>query len=79
MAHMIDLTTGQAAIAYAIGSETPWHGLGQTVDPHAPVEVWQKAAQLEWQALRADVQFDSAVTGQRETYADKHVCVFRGT
>lgn len=73
MAHHIDFTTGQAAIAYATGSETPWHGLGQTVDPHAPVEVWQKAAQLEWQALRAEVQFDSSVSDARETYADKHV------
>lgn len=72
MAHMIDFTTGQAAIAYATGTDTPWHGLGQTVDPAAGVEVWQKAAKLEWQALRADVQFDSTVSGQRETCADKH-------
>lgn len=73
MAHQIDFTTGQAAIAYATGTDVPWHGLGQTVDPDAGVEVWQKAAKLEWQAMRADVQFDSALTGQRETYADKHV------
>ncbi|MCM8595173.1 DUF932 domain-containing protein [Accumulibacter sp.] len=73
MAHQIDFTTGRAAIAYAAGSDKPWHGLGQTVDPHASVEVWQKAARLEWQALRAEVQFDSTVTGARETYTDKHV------
>ena len=73
MAHQIDFTTGHAALAYATGSDVPWHGLGQTVDPHAGVEVWQKAAQLEWRALKADVQFDSAVTHQREAFADKHV------
>ncbi len=73
MAHQIDFTTGQAAIAYATGTDVPWHGLGQTVDPEASVEVWQKAAQLEWHALKADVQFDSAVTQQRESFADKHV------
>ncbi len=35
MAHELDFTTGQAAIAYVSGSPTPWHGLGQTddVDP----------------------------------------------
>ena len=31
MAHMIDETTGRAAIAY-IGA-TPWHGLGQALTP----------------------------------------------
>ena len=73
MAHQIDFTTGHAAIAYATGSDVPWHGLGQTVDPHAGVEVWQQAAQLEWTALKAEVQFDSTVTRQRESFADKHV------
>ncbi len=73
MAHQIDFTTGQAAIAYATGTDVPWHGLGQTVDPDAGVEVWQKAARLEWSALKAEVQFDSAVTRQRESFADKHV------
>lgn len=73
MAHQIDFTTGQAAIAHAAGSEPPWHGLGQIVDPHAPVAVWQEAAQLDWRALRAEVQFDNTVTKQRHTYADKYV------
>lgn len=73
MAHQIDFTTGQAAIAHAAGGAPPWHGLGQIVDPHAPVEVWQEAAQLDWRALRAEVQFDNSVTKQRHTYADKYV------
>jgi len=73
MAHQIDFTTGHAAIAYATGTDVPWHGLRQTVDPNAGVEVWQKAAQLEWRALKAEVQFDSTVTNRRESFADKHV------
>ena len=73
MAHQIDFTTGHAAIAYATGTDTPWHGLGQTVDPAAGIEVWQKAAHLEWSALKAEVQFESTVTHQRESFADKHV------
>jgi hypothetical protein len=73
MAHEIDLTTGQAAIAYVQGSETPWHGLGQTVDPKAPIATWKKAAGLDWEAKRAEVTYRNEATGQVETYPEKHV------
>lgn len=73
MAHEIDTTTGHAAIAYVQGSETPWHGLGQTVDPNAPIATWKQAAGLDWEARRAEVTYHNAATGQTETYADKHV------
>ena len=33
MAHMIDTTTGTAAMAYT--GKTPWHGLGQTLSADA--------------------------------------------
>ncbi len=73
MAHEIDFTTGQAAIAYATGTDKPWHGLGQTVDPNADTQTWRKAAGLDWQALRAPVCYHSEVTQSAQTYADKHV------
>lgn len=73
MAHELDFTTGKAAFAYAAGSETPWHGLGETVDPDASVETWKKAAGLEWEARRAEVKFQSEQSQSLETYADKHV------
>ncbi|MFP3637496.1 DUF932 domain-containing protein [Paraburkholderia sp. SIMBA_054] len=37
---------------------TPWHGLGQAVRAGATIEEWQTAAGLDWQVLRAPVQFE---------------------
>ena len=73
MAHELDLSTGTAAIAYVQGSETPWHGLGQTVDPTAPVCDWKRAAGLDWQALRAEVTYQNETSGRVVPFADKHV------
>lgn len=69
--HEIDMTTGRAAMAY-VGA-TPWHGLGQTVDPNATVEEWRRAAGLEWEAKRAPVQFENEITNELQGFADKHV------
>jgi hypothetical protein len=38
MSHEIDMSNGRANMAYAAGSETPWHGLGFTVAPDATVD-----------------------------------------
>jgi phage/plasmid-like protein (TIGR03299 family) len=73
MAHELDVSTGIAAIAYVQGSDKPWHGLGQTVDPSAPVCDWKRAAGLDWQALRSEVTYLNETTGQIEAYADKQV------
>lgn len=73
MAHELDVSTGTAAIAYVQGSETPWHGLGQTVDPTAPVCDWKRAAGLDWQALRAEVTYQNETSGRVVSFADKHV------
>lgn len=73
MAHELDFTTGKAAFAYAAGSETPWHGLGQTVDPAASVETWKEAGGLNWKAHRAEVAFFSETTGNPAYYPEKHV------
>ncbi len=56
MAHMIDETTGRAAIAYV--GETPWHKLGQRLTAGAPIEVWSKEAGLDYSVVRAPVQFE---------------------
>jgi phage/plasmid-like protein (TIGR03299 family) len=55
MAHDIDFSTGQPAIAY-IG-ETPWHGLGERLEKGEPIEVWIKAARLDWELKRLPVQY----------------------
>lgn len=56
MAHMIDETTGKAAIAYV--GDAPWHKLGQKLSVGAPIEVWRKEAGLDYTVARADVQFE---------------------
>jgi phage/plasmid-like protein (TIGR03299 family) len=73
MAHELDFTTGQAAIAYATGTDVPWHGLGQTVDPNAAVAEWAKAGGLEWEAFRSPVEFFDTQTCTRMLFKDKHV------
>ncbi|GAB3768303.1 DUF932 domain-containing protein [Ramlibacter monticola] len=55
MGHMIDTSTGSAAIAYV--GETPWHELGQQLEPGADVDTWRKAAGLNWEVLRAPVVY----------------------
>jgi phage/plasmid-like protein (TIGR03299 family) len=55
MAHMIDETTGRAAIAFR--NETPWHGLGQQLQAGADIDTWRKAAGLDWEVMRAPVMY----------------------
>lgn len=71
--HELDTTTGPAAIAY-IGA-TPWHGLGQKVDPNATPEEWREAAKLNWDAKRGTVRYnhEGEEEGHLFTFADKHV------
>lgn len=47
MAHEIATQAdGRAAIAYV--GQTPWHGLGQVLQPGADIETWKEAAGLNW-------------------------------
>lgn len=55
MAHMIDETTGQAAIAYA--GDEPWHGLGQTIDPGDDLDTIAKKAGCAHEVLNAPALF----------------------
>jgi hypothetical protein len=55
MGHDIDCSTGKPAIAYV--GETPWHGLGERLPERQPIEVWIKAARLDWELKRLPVQF----------------------
>lgn len=53
--HAIDMTTGQAACAYA--GETPWHGLGTKLDADATVDDWVVAAGLDWNAVKSPISY----------------------
>lgn len=57
MSHEIDFSTGEAAIAYAAGTEMPWHGFGKTLLPTDTVDEQAEKAGLAWSVLKADVQF----------------------
>jgi phage/plasmid-like protein (TIGR03299 family) len=62
MGHMIDETTGRAAIAYA--GKTPWHGLGQQLSEGADIDTWTREAGLGYSVQACDVQYETpAVTG----------------
>lgn len=71
MAHMIDETTGRAAIAYA--GQTPWHGLGQKLTPDAGIEVWTREAGLAYDVQRAPVQFTRPGDSEPAAFPERHV------
>lgn len=50
MSHLIDTTTGRAAIAYV--NEVPWHGLGHPLPAGASPEAWQEKAGLLYTVQR---------------------------
>lgn len=55
MAHELTFTNGLAEMAFV--GETPWHGLGQNLVPGASIEDWRIAAGMNWEIMRAPVQF----------------------
>lgn len=74
MAHMIDTTTGKAAIAY-VGAK-PWHGLGAELTPNADIETWRREAGLDWHVLEAPVLFNQQLPGAErvtETFVGRKV------
>lgn len=75
MAHLIDMTTGKPAIAYK--GDTPWHGLGVSMEAGRTLEQWREAAGLNWTALEAGVQFEAPCTidGQPEAINPRKVIV----
>lgn len=46
-------------MAYA--GETPWHGLGNKLEPQQPIEVWKANAGMDWSIEDTEVRY---VTGQ---------------
>lgn len=57
MSHEIDETSiGRASMAYV--GERPWHGLGSKLPTGAPLDVWTKAAGLDWEALVVPSQYE---------------------
>lgn len=71
MAHMIDTTTGTAAIAYA--GKTPWHSLGQQLTEGATIEQWTQQAGLAYDVLESPVLFNTAATTEPQAWPERKV------
>lgn len=46
---------GKAEMAFT--GEVPWHGLGERLEPGAPIEEWREAAGMDWEAIRTPVRY----------------------
>lgn len=44
----------------AFVGETPWHGLGNKLPKNQPIEVWQRAAGMDFEIKQTEVLFNSA-------------------
>ena len=52
MAHLIE------TMAYV--NATPWHGLGEKLEPKQPLEVWAEKAGLNFEILDSPVHYQTA-------------------
>lgn len=68
MSHEIDMSNGQANIAYV--GEKPWHGLGQELTEGATIDQWIREAGLNFTAIKTPLQF--TVGNERIEYAGRH-------
>jgi len=71
MSHMIDETTGRAAIAYT--GQTPWHGLGQALTPGATIEDWTREAGLDYTVLESPVLYNTPAATEPQAWPARKV------
>ena len=66
MAHLVE------TMAYV--GDTPWHGLGNQLTAHQPVESWLTEAGMDWTINQSDVLFNVSHDGMHiRTHADSKV------
>ena len=53
--------------------DTPWHGLGQQVDPNTPLEAWAKIAHLDWEIEEAAATFFDPESGEVRVIPNRKV------
>lgn len=63
--HLIDMSNNRANTAWV--GQKPWHGLGQELEPNAPMHIWADAAGMNWTIKRSPVMFH--YTPQAPEYA----------
>lgn len=59
MAHELDFTKGQAAIAFR--GATPWHGLGESILPQDSIDDIRVKAGLDYDVVKTAVQYDTSL------------------
>ncbi len=55
MSHELDFRGEEAAMAFT--GQKAWHRLGQELEEDAPIEVWLKAAHMDWEIMRAVAEY----------------------
>jgi len=55
MAHELTIHNGRAEMAFV--GETPWHKLGQRLEPGADIDTWKQAAGMDWTIRRGDIMY----------------------
>ncbi len=71
MAHMIDTTTGNAAMAYA--GNKPWHLLGQELTAGASIDTWTREAGLNYSVLESPVLFNTEAASAPQEFKGRKV------
>ena len=66
MAHLIDMSNGRANMAYV--GDTPWHGLGNRINPDASIDEWKRDSGLIWTIEKRPIAFGvtNPATGEIE-------------
>jgi len=66
MAHLVQ--------TMAFKGETPWHGLGNQLEPNQPIPVWVKQAGMDWEIRKTDVTYSvSANSVEHQAYPANQV------
>lgn len=69
--HMIDTTTGRAAMAYV--GQKPWHSLGQELTPGASIEQWTQEAGLGYTVLESPVLYRTPAVTELQAWPNRKV------
>lgn len=68
MAHEIDFSTGQAAVAFR--GAVPWHGLGNVILPEDSIDDIRIKAGLDYDVIKTPVLFDKTIAAPATDFAN---------
>lgn len=72
MAHELDFTNGNAAIAITYDGAVPWHGYGSRVGKDADLDQWRIAAGLDWEVDERAVYYSKKEKVKERTAVRGH-------